>query len=153
MIVPKAAPKKKLHVVPYSNDAVFSLKVTYKASELLPEHQNGEYVTGLMANSTITFKETTMAGNIQYCVYAGDVWCGSVFDDQTNGWVLRKEVVKTLLGNNYSFVEIPRTGVKSNTNSFTTSTGNVRTAQVLSFKLAKPGIVPVQDVTPLAVAG
>ena len=152
LVVPKTAPKKKLHIVPFNDDAVFSLKVSYKASELLPEHQNGEYVTQLMTSGIVTFKEATMSGNTQYCVYADDVWCGVVFDDQTNGWVIRKEIVKTLMGKEYSFVGIPETGVKSNTNSFTTSTGKVRTAQVLNFKLAESYPVSVQGVESLPVA-
>jgi hypothetical protein len=133
LIIPKPAPKDRLNVVPFNANAEFSLKISYKASELLPEHQNGEYVTRLMADSIVTFKETTMAGNAQYCVYAGDTWVGAIFDDQSNGWVLRKEIAKTLMDKEYVFVSIPRTGVKSNTNSFTTGTGKARTAQILTF--------------------
>ena len=77
-----------------------------------------------------------MSGNTQYCVYAGDTWVGSIFDDQTNTWVLKKEIARTLIGKEYSFAGVPRTGVKTNSNSFTTSTGSPRTAQVLSFTRA-----------------
>ena len=138
LIVPKPAPKDRLNTVPFNESASFSLKVSYKASELSPAHQNGEYVTQLMAGSAVTFKETTMNGNTQYCVYADDTWVGTVFDDQSNGWVLRKEIVRTLMGNVYAFVSVPRTGVKANSNSFTTGNGKVRTAQVLTFTQAKP---------------
>jgi len=149
LIISKTASKNKLNIVPFNESAKFSLKVSYKASELLPEHQNGEYVTGLMTNSTVTFKETTMTGNTQYCVYVGDIWIGSVFDDQTNGWVLRKEIAKTLMGKEYVLTGVPQTGVKTNTNSFTTSTGKARTAQVLTFtQQAKP----VEERLPLAMS-
>jgi len=149
LIIPKAALKDRLNTLPFNDSAEFSLKVSYKASELSPENQNGEYVTQLMANGTITFKETTITGNTQYCVYAGDTLVGTVFDDQakSNGWVLRKEVVKTLLGKEYSLLNVPRTGVKTNSNSFTTSTGKPRTAQILTFVQAKP----VKERLPLAV--
>jgi hypothetical protein len=133
LIVPKAAPKDKLNVIPFNESTKFSLKISYKASELAAENQNGEYVTRLMAGSKITFSETTMNGNKQYCVYAGDVWVGTVFDDQAHNWVLRKEVIKTLIGKKYSFVGIPHTGIKVNSNSFTTGNGKPRTAQVLTF--------------------
>jgi len=133
LIVPKAVPRDKLSFIPCNDYANFSLKVSYKASELLPEHQNGEYVTRLMAGSMVTFRETTMNGNTQYCVYAGDTWVGTLFDDQTNAWVLRKEIARTLMGKDYRFAGVPRTGVRANSNSFTTSTGKARTAQVLTF--------------------
>jgi hypothetical protein len=145
LIIPKAAPKDKLNFVPFNEDALFSLKVSYKASELLPEHQNGEYVTRLMADSAVTFRETTIGGNIQYCVYANDIWVGSIFDDQSNDWVLRKEIVRTLLGKEYALAGIPRTGVKTNSNSFTTSTGKARTAQVLTFVQANVQAKPVKE--------
>lgn len=113
--------------------------MSYKASELSQAHQNGEYVTGLMKNSTVTFKETTMNGNAQYCVYAGDTWVGTLFDDQSNGWVLRKEIARTLMGKEYVLQNVPSIGVKTNTNSFTTGTGKARTAQILTFAAqAKP---------------
>jgi len=147
LIIPKATPKGRLHTIPFNADAKFSLKVSYKASELLPQHQNGEHVIRLMANSTVTFKETTMAGNTQYCVYAGDTWVGTIFDDQSNGWVLRKEIVKTLIGNEYVFISVPRTGVKTDSNSFFTGTGKSRSAQILTFSQAKP----VESRVPLAV--
>jgi len=147
LIIPKAPPKDRLNIVPFNESAEFSLKVSYKASELMPEHQNGEYVTGLMAINTVTFRETTMTGNTQYCVYAGDTWVGSVFDDQTNGWVLRKEIARTLMGKEYVLLNVPRTGVKTNTNSFTTGTGKARTAQILSFQ-AKP----VEERIPITVS-
>ena len=147
LIIPKIAPKDRLNIVPFNDSAEFSLKVSYKASELSPEHQNGEYVTELMANNTVTFKETTMIGNTQYCVYVSDTWVGTIFDDQTNGWVLRKEIAKTLIGNDYVLKSVPHTGVKTNTNSFTTSTGKARTAQILTFVQAKP----VESRVPLAV--
>jgi hypothetical protein len=132
LIVPKTA-KPKLNSIPYSDTAKFSIKVSYKASELLPEHQNGEYVTQLMKENPVTFRETTMHGNTQYCVYAGDVWVGTAFEDQANRWVLRKEVMHTLMNKEYAFVGIPRTGVKTDSNSFLTSSGIFRTAQVLTF--------------------
>jgi len=147
LIIPKATPKDRLNIVPFNESAEFSLKISYKASELLPEHQNGEYVTQLMANTAVTFKETTMSGNVQYCVYAGDTWIGTIFDDQTNGWVLRKEIVKTLMGKDYVLINVPHTGVKSNTNSFTTGTGKARTAQILTFQ-AKPVEERIPIVTP-----
>jgi hypothetical protein len=155
LIIPKSAPKDKLHIVPYNDTAVFSLKVSYKASELMPGHQNGEYVTQLMAGNVVTFQEATLGANTQYAVYAGDTWVGTIFEDQSNGWVLRKEIVKTLLGKEYSLLNIPRTGVKINTNSFTTGTGKARTAQVLTFTpQAKPveERVTVATPAPLAVA-
>ena len=83
-------------------------------------------------------KETTIGGNSQYCVYTGDTWVGVIFDDQRNNWVLRKEIARTLMGNEYTFTGVPRIGTKTDTNSFVTSTGNARTAQVLSFIQAKP---------------
>ncbi len=135
LIVPRTV-KHKLNRIPYSDNAKFSIKVSYKASELLPEHRNGEYVTGLMTTAPVTFRETTMDGNTQYCVYAGDTWAGTVFDDQANTWVLRKEVMRTLTGREYSFAGVPRTGVKTNSNSFMTGRGLPRTAQVLTFALA-----------------
>jgi len=141
MIIPKPVLKDRLNSIPFNDSADFSLKVSYKASELLPEHQNGEYVTGLMANGIVTFKETTMAGNTQYCVYAGDTWVGTVFDDQTNGWVLRKEVIKTLMDKEYILKCVPRTGIKTNTNSYTTSTGKARTAQILTFAVQAKSVV------------
>jgi hypothetical protein len=148
LIIPKPAQKDRLNLVPFNDSAEFSLKVSYKASELLPEHQNGEYVTELMDNNAVTFKETTMTGNTQYCVYVGDVWVGIIFDDQTNGWVLRKEIAKTLMGKDYALKCVPRTGVKTDTNSFTTGTGKARTAQILTFiAQAKP----VRERLPLAV--
>ncbi len=133
IIIPRVVPKNKLNIVPFNESAKFSLKVSYKASELLPEHQHGEYVTGLMKDSIVTFRETTMNGNTQYCVYAGDTWVGTLFDDQSNTWVLKKEIARTLMGKEYSFVGIPRTGTKVDNNSFVTSKGSVRTAQVLTF--------------------
>jgi len=45
LIVPKPVQKDRLNVVPFNESAQFSLKVSYKASELSPENQNGEYVT------------------------------------------------------------------------------------------------------------
>jgi len=138
LIIPKAAHKDRLNIIPFNDDAEFSLKISYKSSELLPENQNGEYVTKLMANNTIKFRATTIAGNTQYCVYAADTWVGTVFDDQANGWVLRKDVVKTLIGKDYTFKNVPRTGAKNDTNSFITGTGNPRTAQILTFIQAKP---------------
>ncbi len=90
-------------------------------------------MTQLMVDSIVTFRETTLGGNVQYCVYVGDMWVGTVFDDQSNKWVLRKEVVRTLTGNEYRFVGVPRTGVKTDSNSFVTSNGNYRTARVLTF--------------------
>jgi hypothetical protein len=132
LIIPRTV-KHKLNRIPYIETAKFSVKMSYKASELLPEHRNGEYVTKLMANRPVTFRETTMDGNTQYCVYAGDVWAGTVFDDQANAWVLRKEVMRTLADREYSFVGVPRTGVKANSNSFMTGKGLPRTAQVLTF--------------------
>ena len=45
---------------------------------------------------------------------------------------------KTLMGKEYALIDIPRTGVKTNSNSFTTGTGKVRTAQILTFAQAKP---------------
>jgi hypothetical protein len=149
LIIPKATPKDRLNVIPFNENAEFSLKVSYKASELLPEHQNGEYVTELMKNSTVTFKETTMSGNSQYCVYAGDIWVGTIFDDQKNGWVLRKEIARTLMGKEYDFINVPRTGTKTNSNSFTTSTGKSRTAQILTFKAQAK---PVEERVPLTVS-
>jgi len=146
LIIPKSAPKNKLHMVPFNENAEFSIKVSYKASELRPDHQNGEYVTSLMADRTITFMETTMAGNTQYCVYANDIWVGTVFDDQRNNWVLRKAIIRTLLGNDYVFSKVPHIGVKTNANSFVTGTGKARTAQILTFVQAKP----VQEQMPLA---
>ena len=133
LIVPKPVPKDKLNALPVNDFTEFSLKISYKASELLPEHQHGEYVTQLMADGVVTFKESTMNGNVQYCVYAGDVWVGTIFDDQNNKWVLQKEVVRTLRDNEYKFVGVPRTGVKTNSNSFVTGNGTPRTAQVLTF--------------------
>ena len=135
LIVPKAA-KHKLNHVPYSDDARFSLKVSYKASELLPEHQNGEYVTGLMSGGTVTFRETTMNGNLQYGVYVDGLWCGTLFDDMSNAWVMRKGIARSLADKQYSLVAVPRTGIKTNSNSFTTGNGNPRTANVLTFVLA-----------------
>ena len=152
LIIPKSAPKDKLHIVPYNDFAEFSLKVSYKASELMPEHQNGEYVTRLMANSVVTFQEATLSANTQYAVYAGDTWVGTIFDDQSNGWVLRKEIVKTLLGKEYTLLNIPCTGVKINTNSFTTGTGKARSAQVLTFTQAKPVEERVYAATPVPMA-
>jgi len=146
LIIPKPTPKDRLNAVPFNEDAQFNLKVSYKASELSSEHQNGEYVTRLMSTGAVTFKETTMNGNAQYCVYAGDTWVGTVFDDQSNGWVLRKEIVRTLMGNEYVFIGVPHAGVKTNSNSFTTGTGKMRTAQILTFAQAKP----VKDRVPLA---
>jgi hypothetical protein len=137
LIIPKAASKNKLNHIPFKENAEFSLKVSYKASELSPVNKNGEYITGLMAGSPVTFCETTIKGNIQYCVYVGDIWVGTIFDDQSNGWVLRKEIVKTLFGKEYALVGIPRTGIKTNSNSFTTSTGKARSAQVLTFRAGK----------------
>jgi len=139
LIIPKSTPKGRLNVIPFNENAEFSLKVSYKASELSPENQNGEYVTRLMAENAVTFHETTMNGNSKYCVYAGDVWVGTIFDDQKNGWVLRKEITRTLMGKKYALKAIPRTGTKTNSNSFTTSTGKARTAQILTFAVqAKP---------------
>ena len=154
LIMPKATPKDRLNIVPFNESAEFSLKVSYKASELSLEHQNGEYVTGLMANNTVTFKETTMTGNTQYCVYAGDTWVGMIFDDQANGWVLRKEITKTLMGKEYALIDIPCTGVKTNSNSFTTSTGKARTAQILTFAQAqaKPVDERIPIVMPISTA-
>jgi|GEM_PF-1783959 len=151
LIIPKPASKDRLNIVPINDDAEFSLKVSYKASELLPEHKNGEHVTRLMANNTITFKESTMAGNAQYCVYVGDTWVGVIFDDQTNGWVLRKEIVKSLFGKEYALAGIPQTGVKTNSNSFMTSTGKPRTAQILTFALSKAQAKPVMERVPFVV--
>jgi hypothetical protein len=156
LIIPKTAPKKKLNYVPFNESAEFSLKVSYKASELSPENQNGEYVTRLMADNAVTFRESTMKGNVQYCVYAGETWVGAIFDDQSNGWVLRKEIVKTLLGKEYAFAGIPLTGVKTNSNSFTTGAGKARTAQVLTFTAqAKPAVerLPIAAAMPDAIAG
>lgn len=133
LIVPKPVPKEKLNAIPCNSFSEFSLKVSYKASELQPEHQNGEYVTQLMADSVITFRETTMNGNLQYCAYAGDVWVGTIFDDQSNTWVLKKEIVRTLTENEYRFVRLPRTGINTDSNSFVTGNGTPRTAQVLTF--------------------
>jgi hypothetical protein len=133
LIVPKPVPKHKLNVIPFNGLTDFSLKISYKASELLPENQNGEYVTHLMADRVVTFRESTMKGNIQYCVYADDVWVGTIFDDQNNKWVVQKEAVRTLKDNEYKFVGIPHTGVKTNSNSFITGSGIPRTAQVLTF--------------------
>jgi hypothetical protein len=133
LIVPKPVSKDKLNVLPVNDFSEFSLKVSYKASELLPEHQNGEYVTQLMADSVVTFRETTMNGNAQYSIYANDVWVGVIFDDQNNKWVLQKEVVRTLRDNEYRFVGIPRTGKTVDSNSFVTGNGTPRTAQVLTF--------------------
>jgi hypothetical protein len=140
LIIPKVPPKNRQSTVPWSDDADFSLKVSYKASELLPEHRNGEHVTELMYNSAVTFKEATMSGgNAQYCVYAGDTWVGTIFDDQSNGWVLRKEVAKTLTGKEYILKSVPNTGAKGNGNSYVTGTGKPRTAQILTFtQQAKP---------------
>jgi len=155
MIIPKPVPKDRLNTIPFNDSAEFSLKVSYKASELLPEHQNGEYITELMSNSTVTFKETTMTGNTQYCVYAGDTWVATVFDDQTNDWVLRKEITRTLMGKEYSLKCVPRTGVKIDTNSFITGTGKVRTAQILTFiAQAKPvrERLPLTMPAPAAIA-
>ena len=149
LIIPKAAPKNKLNVVPFNDDAEFSLKISYKASELAPENQNGEYVTGLMTGNAVTFRESTMKGNVQYCVYVDGIWVGAIFDDQSNGWVLRKEIVKTLMGKEYAFTGIPRTGIKTNSNSFKTSTGKARTAQVLSFVQSQAK--PVEERLPIAV--
>jgi len=140
LIIPKATPKGRLNTLPFSDTAEFSLKISYKASELSAEHQNGEYVTGLMRGgyadgdtSVVTFRETTMDGNKQFCVFVEDIWVGIVFDDQGNDWVLKRDVVKALAGNNYVLAGIPRTGVKTDSNSFKTKNGNYRTAQVLSF--------------------
>ena len=133
LIVPKPADKNRLNMLPFNDTAEFSLKVSYKAGELLPEHQNGEYVTKLMADSIITFRESTISGNIQYCVYAGDIWCGTIFDDQKNTWVLKKEIARLLADGEYRFVSVPRTGKKTDSNSFVTGNGNLRTAQVLTF--------------------
>ena len=154
LIIPKAAPKDKLHLVPFNDDAEFSLKVSYKSSELMPENKNGEYVTRLMAGSAITFKVATIASNQQYFVYAGDTWVGTIFDDQSNGWVLRKEIVKTLVGREYVLINVPHTGIKVNSNSFTTSSGKARTAQILTFSQAKPvkDRVPLAAQTPAAIA-
>lgn len=135
IIVPRVA-KHKLNIIPYNDEARFSLKISYKASELAPENQHGAYVTRLMANSIVSFRETTMNGNTQYCVYAGDTWVGTLFDDQTNTWVLKKDIALTLMGKVYSFVGVPRTGAKVNSNTFITATGKARTAQVLTFMLA-----------------
>ena len=146
--MPKPTPKDRLNIIPFNERAEFSLKVSYKASELLPEHQNGEYVTGLMANNNVTFKETTIVGNTQYCVYVGDTWVGTIFDDQANGWVLRKEITKTLMGKEYMLTNIPITGVKTNSNSFTTNTGKARTAQILTFAFVQAK--PVEERLPLA---
>jgi hypothetical protein len=44
--------------------------------------------------------------------------------------------MKTLTGKEYNFVGIPRTGVKTNSNSFVTGSGTYRTAQVLTFSQA-----------------
>ena len=155
LIIPKAASKDRLNLIPFNDRAEFSLKVSYKASELSPELQNGEYVTRLMVTNAVTFKETTMAGNVQYCVHAGDTWVGIVFDDQTNGWVLRKEIARTLMGKDYALIDVPRTGVKSNTNAFTTGTGKARTAQILTFlplAQAKPVEEGIPLVTPIPAA-
>ncbi|MCL2047381.1 MAG: RNA dependent RNA polymerase [Defluviitaleaceae bacterium] len=149
LIVPKPA-RDKANVIPFNATAEFSLKISYKASELSPDNQNGGHVTQLMANSGVTFRESTIKGNVQYCVYAGEAWVGTVFDDQSNGWVLRKEIVKTLLGNEYVLVGIPKTGVKTNSNSFTTSTGKARSAQVLTF--IKAQAKPVGERLPIASA-
>ena len=153
LIVPKAAPKNKLNIVPFNDDAAFSLKVSYKSSELAYENKNGEYVTQLMAGNPVTFKIATIAGNTQYFVYAGDTWVGTVFDDQakSNGWVLRKEIVKSLIGKEYELVNIPRTGVKANSNSFTTGTGTMRSAQILTFQKAVQQAKPVTERIPLVV--
>jgi len=147
LIVPKPTPKDRLNIVPINESLPFSFKVSYKASELSLEHQNGEYVTRLMAAGIVTFMESTMKGNVQYCVYADDTWVGTIFNDQANGWVMRKEVVKTLMGNAYVFISVPKTGVKTNSNSFVTGTGKMRSAQVLTFAQAKP----VKERLPLAV--
>jgi len=152
VIVPKPAPKNKLNMIPVNDRAEFSLKVSYKASELLSPNQNGEYITRLMAEGVITFREATINRNIQYCVYADDIWVGSIFDDQANNWVLKKEVVRQLLGKEYALVGIPRTGVKTNSNSFTTGSGKARTAQVLTFVQAKPVEERVTDVMPVHTA-
>jgi hypothetical protein len=155
LIIPKAPLKDRLNTIPFNDSAEFSLKISYKASELPAEHQNGEHVTKLMHNNTVTFKETTMSGNTQYCVYAGDTWVGAIFDDQTNGWVLRKEIAKTLMGKSYALKSVPRTGVKTNTNSFTTGTGKPRTAQILTFEVqAKPvqERLPLMSPVPAAIA-
>ena len=151
LIIPKAPPKNRQSTVPSSDDADFSLKVSYKASELLPEHKNGEHVTGLMRSTAVTFKEATMSGgNAQYCVYAGDIWVGTIFDDQSNGWVLRKEVVKTLAGREYFLKSVPSTGSKGNGNSYITGTGKPRTAQILTFtRQAKPAAVRTPLTAPL----
>jgi hypothetical protein len=145
LIIPKTAPKEKINFIPVNDTTHFSLKISYKASELLPEHQNGEYVTQLMAENTVTFKETTINGNKQFCVYAGDTWVGTLFDDHANTWVLKKEIARTLSGKEYNFVGIPRTGKKVNSNSFVTGAGNPRTAQVLTFVQAQSA-VPVLDI-------
>ncbi len=134
LIIPKPTPKDKINLIPFSKTTEFSVKVSYKASELAPEHQNGNYVFGLLNNSTVTFKESTMQGNLQYCIYAGDVWVGTVFSDKSNHWVLQKDIVKTLIGNEYKFICAPKTGIKVNSNSITTSTGSYRSAQILMFR-------------------
>jgi len=41
--------------------------------------------------------------------------------------------VRTLTGKEYRFVGVPRTGKTTDSNSFITSTGVHRTAQVLTF--------------------
>ena len=151
LIIPKTAPPNRLNTMPYNDNAEFSLKISYKASELSPTNQNGEYVTNLMTNSIITFKESTISGNTQYCVYADDIWVGTIFDEQSkaNGWVLRKEIAKTFMGKEYDLIAIPRTGIKTNTNSFTTGNGNPRTAQILTFSQAKPEMERTSFTAPL----
>ena len=133
LIVPKTADKNRLNVLPFNDTSEFSLKVSYKSGELQPEHQNGEYVTALLAGSVIKFTISTINNNTQYCVHAGDTWVGTIFDDQSNTWVLRKEAAALLLDNEYIFVGVPRTGKNADSNSFVTSNGNPRTAQVLTF--------------------
>ncbi len=134
LIVPKPVPKNKMNIIPFNETAKFSLKVSYKASELLPENQNGEYVTNLLKQSVVTFRETTIQGNTQYCIYADDIWVGTIFDDRNNKFVLAKDIVRLLIGNEYELISIPKTGTKVDSNSFITSSGKYRTAQVLTFQ-------------------
>jgi hypothetical protein len=139
LIIPKPLSKDRLNVIPFNREAAFSLKLSYRASELSPENKHGEYVAALMAAAPVSFREITMQGNIQYGVFAGDTWVATVFDDSANAWVLKKEIVRTLLGNGYAFVGIPRTGRKTDGNSFVTSTGKYRSAQIITFKKRECG--------------
>lgn len=146
LIIPRSLSPNHVKVIPTSPQTEFHLKISYKASELSEEHRNGEYVSSLMAKAPIAIKEITLDGNIQYGVFVSKTWVGTVFSDQANKWVLTKEVVRSLIGNQYRYIGTPiitkgniisakrATAVIDSNSSIVGTTGKVRSAQVITLR-------------------